>query len=393
MPTAVLRPRTAPTLRALTLAVATIAALTVPAVPSAATTASVPATVSATIDGFTERMRGDERELAARLDERVADAGGTVMDSPAGEAAGGAGIRASASVRTPIPFTSVSFELPDGAAGVHLRTKGPDGWSAWELLEVMDLEDGPDAGTREAAEAPDTVVTEMAWVGEATHLEIATPGDVAPAEVSAHLADTLGLSESPWDRVRRLLAPARDAIVPGRARPEVVSRSQWGADESWRRGSPARARVGQGVVHHTATSNGYSREDAPAIVRAIYHHHTQVLGWADLGYNLLVDRFGRVYEGRAGGLESGVVGAHARGHNTGTFGVAVIGDHEVQHPGEAAVDALKDVVAWQFDAYGIDPDGTHHGRSTLIGHRQVGQTACPGRYLQPRLDEIRRAAR
>jgi hypothetical protein len=393
MPTAAARTRSAPTLRTLTLAVATIAALTVPAAPSVATTTSVPPTVSATIDGFTERADGYERELATHLDERLAAVGGTVLDSPAGEAVRGLGVRASASVRTPIPFTSVSFELPDGAAGLHLRTKGPDGWSAWELLEVMDLEDGPDDGTREAADAVDTVVTEMAWVGEATHLEIATPGDVAPAEVAAHLADTLGLSESPWDRVRRLVAPARDAVEPGRSRPEVVSRSQWGADESWRRGSPARAQVGQGIVHHTATSNGYSREDAPAIVRSIYHHHTQVLGWADIGYNLLVDRFGRVYEGRAGGLESGVVGAHARGHNTGTFGVSVIGNHEVQRPTEAAVEALKDVVAWQFDAYGIDPEGSHHGRSTLIGHRQVGQTACPGRYLQPRLDEIRRAAR
>jgi hypothetical protein len=393
MPAAAARARSAPILRTLTLAVATVAALTVPAAPSMATAVSVPATVSATVDGFTERADGDERELEAHLAEQLDTATGTALDSPVGEAGRELGVRATASVRTPIPFTAVSFELPEGAAGVHLRTMGPEGWSAWEPLEAMDLEDGPDDGSPEAAGAADTAVTEMAWVGEATHLEIATPGDVAPAEVTAHLADTLGLSESPWDRVRRLLAPARDAVEPGRSRPEVVSRSQWGADESWRRGSPTRAQVGQGIVHHTATSNGYSREDAPAIVRAIYHHHTRVLGWADIGYNILVDRFGRVYEGRAGGLESGVVGAHARGHNTGTFGVAAIGNHDVQHPSEAAVDALKDVVAWQFDTYGIDPDGSHHGRSTLIGHLQVGQTACPGRYLQPRLDEIRRASR
>ncbi len=85
----------------------------------------------------------------------------------------------------------------------------------------------------------------------------------------------------------------------------IVTRAQWGADESLRRGSPSYATVKMAFVHHTDTGNDYTAADAPAIVRAIYAYHTQTLGWSDIGYDFLIDRFGTIYEGRYGGVARG----------------------------------------------------------------------------------------
>jgi uncharacterized protein with LGFP repeats len=94
----------------------------------------------------------------------------------------------------------------------------------------------------------------------------------------------------------------------------VISRREWGADprlgdECFEPvyGSSVRAVV----LHHTVNSNDYSRSDAPAIVRSILAYHTQGQGWCDIGYNFLVDRFGRIYQGRRGGVRLPVRGAHA----------------------------------------------------------------------------------
>ena len=108
--------------------------------------------------------------------------------------------------------------------------------------------------------------------------------------------------------------------------PQIVSRTSWKADEEIRRAPPRYAgAVYFAVVHHTAGSNTYSRAASPAIVRAIELYHVRGNGWNDIGYNFLVDRYGQVFEGRAGGIDRNVIGAHAEGFNTGSVGVAVIG--------------------------------------------------------------------
>jgi hypothetical protein len=133
------------------------------------------------------------------------------------------------------------------------------------------------------------------------------------------------------------------------------------------------------------------------VMRAMYRYHTQNLGWADLGYNIVVDQQGNVYEGRAGGLENGVIGAHARGYNTGSFGVSVIGNFDQIRPPRAAVNAVIDVIAWQSRVYGIDPEGSTDKmsggwRPAIVGHRDVGSTACPGQHFYPLLGEVREQA-
>jgi uncharacterized protein with LGFP repeats len=200
-----------------------------------------------------------------------------------------------------------------------------------------------------------------------------------------------------------LIEPAHHA-----PRPRIYGRQIWGADESWRRDIPYYSdTIVQAHVHHTASANGYTRAAVPGIIRGMYSYHTRTLGWNDLGYNFLIDRFGRVWEGRAGGIRAPVRGAHTLGFNDKSVGIAVIGNHQRARPSTYAVTALVRTIAWKLDLYGRAP-----GRMTTVvsegsdrypagtpvwlpvtdGHRDTNLTACPGGYLYAKLPAIRRRA-
>ena len=186
--------------------------------------------------------------------------------------------------------------------------------------------------------------------------------------------------------------------------PPIVPRSAWGADESIRVGAPQyAASVRYAVVHHTAGTNAYTRAQAPAIVRGIQLYHVKSNGWNDIGYNFLVDRFGTVYEGRYGGVDRNVVGAHAKGFNTGSVGVAVIGSFEGTSIPAAARSSLAALLAWRLDLAHVDPLSTLSVVSSgsdrfpagipvflraVSGHRDTGLTACPGDALYAQLGAI-----
>ena len=204
---------------------------------------------------------------------------------------------------------------------------------------------------------------------------------------------------SPVSRV-----PFRVVASPGV--PRLVARAAWQADEAIVKGKPSYAdTLRMAHVHHTAGTNTYTRLQAPAVVRAIQLYHVKGNGWNDIGYNALVDRFGTVYEGRAGGIDRNVVGAHARGFNTGSFGIAVMGDFRTVDPPAAAVDALVRTLAWRLDLAHVDPLSTFNGISSgnerfgvgipvflraISGHRDTGLTTCPGERLYARLGDIAR---
>ena len=188
-----------------------------------------------------------------------------------------------------------------------------------------------------------------------------------------------------------------------------MPRLSWGADESIRRGPPTYApAVRFAIVHHTAGRNDYSRAEAAAIVKGIQLFHVQGNGWNDIGYNFLVDRFGTIYEGRYGGIDRNVVGAHALGFNTGSVGIALLGTYGDTKPSAAAQDAIARLIAWRLDLAHVDPTsfltfisggseryatGIPVLLSAVSGHRDTGFTECPGNALYSRLGAIAASAR
>lgn len=293
----------------------------------------------------------------------------------------------------------VGFTVPD-TASVEFRTSS-DGraWGPWTETEV-NPDEGPDAGSAEGR----TGVKRMSapvWVGEAAHLQTRLQGPrsaARPEKVEAHLIDSSGLGRS-WgrrvlDRFRaawRGTPPQAQAMV---GRPDIITRSQWGADESLRRSAPSYApRIVMGFVHQTANSNSYTRDEADDVVRAIYAYHVRSNGWSDIGYNFLVDKFGRTYEGRYGGMDKPVIGAHAGGFNTGTFGVSLIGNFASTTPPKAMRGALRRLLAWKYDVHHVNVKGSTYYTSNgstryaagttvsmkrLSGHRDASATVCPG---------------
>ncbi len=239
------------------------------------------------------------------------------------------------------------------AVQVRLREKGA--WSDWRSLPPADG-GGPDAGTAEARGAragTDPLLTDGA---DGVQVQVTTTSGSAPAGLKVQTVDP---GTSAADGSAALASPA--AVGVG-ARPTIISRAEWGADESLRNCAPTylHSPLKAAVLHHTAGSNSYSAAGAAAEIRADYAYHTQSLGWCDLGYNFVVDRFGRIYEGRAGGVDQLVQGAHAIGVNGETFGVAALGNFDVAEP--PAVMTTRDHPAGRVEARPLRhrPPGRDH---------------------------------
>jgi hypothetical protein len=284
---------------------------------------------------------------------------------------------------------------------VEVRTRATGSWSAWQPMHY-DGDHGPDP----AAQAPSEVRsgTDAVVVGdvdavqvravttsgaplEGLALAVVDPGeDVAPHQASPAI-DTAEKSTSGLELSAKRGAP----------RPKIFSRAQWGADERLRDGSPSYGEIHAGFVHHTVNANDYRRAEVPEILRGIYAYHTQSRGWSDVGYNFLVDRFGRIWEGRAGGVRRPVVGAHTLGYNSDSFAMSAIGNFETVRPTRALVNAYARLMAWKLGRHGINAADTRvfvtdRYFQAINGHRDAGSTACPGRYLYEALPKIRRNA-
>lgn len=288
------------------------------------------------------------------------------------------------------PFGLLGVAMPAAPAGeVLARVHRADGWSEWHDLHVH-LDSGPDEA------ASDSVTTEPWWVGVADGYEVRVPPGLAPVEV-------LLVRE---DRHRWV---ATDTTEPADATPDkppINRRSAWAA-------RPLRGEIvvaddlKVGFVHHTVSTNSYGPAEVPSMLRSIQVYHQDGNGWTDIGYNFLVDRFGRTWEGHDGGMDLPVVGGHAKGFNTGSVGVAVLGDFTSTPPTNAAVDAVGRVIGWKLTIHGIDPrtrvdfatfgneryaPGTVVNLPRVLGHRDTGMTSCPGALLYSRLGDIRAVA-
>lgn len=147
-------------------------------------------------------------------------------------------------------------------------------------------------------------------------------------------------------------------------------------------------------MHHTAGTNNYTAAEAPSILRGIYAYHVRDRGWCDVGYNFLVDKYGTIYEGRHGGVESPVHGAHATNWNTDSVGVSVMMNSSLAVQSSAAMNSVANVVAWKLAGNYRDPLST----VTLAGkninriarHGDVMNTACPGTNMTAYFPTLRK---
>lgn len=291
-------------------------------------------------------------------------------------------------------FSTVGVTWQPSATSPHLdvqvRTRTRGAWTRWVDLEGQ-TDDAADSTSADAVRAGVRSGTRPEYVGpsDGVQVRVAVASGPVPRGLRVDLVDP---GTSPAD-----VAPARPRDVAEAAEPQpaVVTRAQWGADESIRTcfagytGSPKVA-----FVHHTDSTNAYAPSESAAAVRGFYAYHVKSNGWCDIGYNYLVDRYGTVFEGRYGGLDKAVLGAHTAGFNTNSFGVAMIGDFGTTLPPEALRTSLARLIAWRLGLAGADPLGTAsltaQGTgsrfaagtpvrfSVVSGHRDAVSTSCPG---------------
>jgi hypothetical protein len=285
------------------------------------------------------------------------------------------------------------------------RVRESGKWTSWSGVTASDA--APDPGTPDARSGSRGATDPIVAVN-ANGLQIwAETSSGRLSGIKAVLidpgADAVGANATN--------ASFQTAAVTAPSQPSIVSRAGWGANESLKACSPDYSNsVVSAAVHHTASTNAYAAGDVAGIIRGIYSYHTRApsaggQGWCDIGYNFLVDRFGRIFEGRAGGITSTVVGAHTGGFNTGTIGVSAIGNYATAAAPPAMVESISRLIAWKFSVHHIlagtsvrmvsaggeskYPAGTAVTFPTIYGHRNAGLTTCPGQHLYDLLPAIR----
>ena len=145
------------------------------------------------------------------------------------------------------------------------------------------------------------------------------------------------------------------------------------------------------VVHHTAIENTGDDRDSEERMRALYEMHANSRGWGDIGYHYVVADDGSIFEGKAGG--DYVVGGHVYCGNVGTLGIALMGNFDVEKPTQAQMRSLQWLLITLAKRYHINPDGVtaFHGKEmpTIVGHKNLLSTDCPGYYVAETLHQIR----
>jgi hypothetical protein len=292
------------------------------------------------------------------------------------------------SQRAPMRFDMVGLHWR-GSGTVWFRTRSLTGvWSRWQPAQP-EAEDLPDRGTGEAEPRRGWKLGNPYWTDASEAIEYRVRGNVT--RLRAFFVQSAPDS-----------TPLRVAARAGQ--PAIIRRSQWGADESIVRAAPSYARRARfAVVHHTAGTNSYTAAQSAAIVRGIQRYHVLANGWNDIGYNFLVDKYGQVFEGRGGGIDRNVVGAHAQGFNTGSTGVSLLGTYSASRITAVARSALVKLLAWRLDVAHVDPlsrltwisagnpeypAGTPVRLRAVSGHRDTGPTSCPGTALYGQLPGI-----
>ena len=304
--------------------------------------------------------------------------------------------RTTAVLRAPARFDLLGVRGGDRVSlGLEVRVRRAargGAWSPWVPLGAGHHH-RPDTGT--GAHASDPV-----WAGGADELQLRAarrPAGVLEVRFVAVPA-----------AARRRVAPAARAAQAG-APPAIIPRAAWGGDGVTPRAAPDFGDVQVAFVHHTVSANDYAPEDSAGVVLAMAKYHRDTNGWNDLGYNFVVDKYGQVFEGRAGGIDQAVIGAQAQGYNSHSTGIANIGTFTDVGQTDAALDAMAKLIAWKLPLHGAPvtgqivltsgggdlnryKSGTPVTLQRISGHRDGDATECPGTALYAQLPELRRRA-
>lgn len=294
---------------------------------------------------------------------------------------------------------------PDGINGTELIYHEPTHKVQVSTANVDYF--GAEEGTE--VDLPDT----EAPTAEAPAPAAEAPSDAAPApvnydEIKPVAESTTGLNAVFIDGNAEEggIAPVQYSDAYGM--PKVVSRAGWGAGNkncSKDYAEPVTAIT----IHHTAGSNNYTKAQSAAQMRGYWNYHANTLGWCDIGYHALVDKYGTIYEGRAGGMNRGVIGAHAGGFNSNTWAISMMGNYTSTTPSQAMLKSVGDLAGWRASVAGFDPLGsnTHYSEGSsytfvpygqaktlpnIFAHRDVGTTTCPGDAAYAQMGTIRSIA-
>src|SRR4051794_17589012 len=291
-----------------------------------------------------------------------------------------------------------------GRVEVRVRSRG-SAWSAWIPLAAHG-DHAPDTGTGERASDP-------VWTGGSDELQLRLarpPREALRVHfVAVPAAARRRAAAGARAHGRRTARAAQAGGVQPGSPPPIVPRDAWGAAAVPPRSAPSYGAVQAGFVHHTVTANEYAPQDSPAIVLGIAKYHRDTNGWKDIGYNFLVDKYGQVFEGRAGGVDQAVVGAHAQGYNAQSTSVAQLGTFTAEAITPQALEATAQLLGWKLSLHGVPAVGTIALRSgggslnrypagtpvtvnRICGHRDGDATSCPGDVLYAQLPALRSRA-
>ncbi len=279
---------------------------------------------------------------------------------------------------------------------IQLRTRRRGGhWGPWAQASV--LGHGPDEPARSKPMIGDGI-----WTGPADFVELRASQPLSGVRLHFVRVPSLPQAEV------AALPLAQPVLTAGPGQPPIIARQAWAHGHAPPAVPPLYGAIRLAFVHHTENPNGYSAGEVPAILHAIYQFHRYSRGWDDIGYNFVIDLFGRIWEARKGGIDEPVVGAQAGGYNAESTGVAILGTFSSVLPSAAAIGALQNLLAWKLSLHGVPTDGrttvrvnpadafytpfkpgAHVSLPRVAGHRDGDSTSCPGDALYGQLPAIR----
>ncbi len=296
------------------------------------------------------------------------------------------------------PIDAISFGMTGSAKGLEMSYRKNGKWSAWESIII---DDDVDPGLRETdmrmlPAGTDAIRTRGADAYQPHPIRVSSePAHFQTAALTAATGKRI-LSRSDWGADESLLTEAATTGSPSSSsapteqqkgdnasatpsvREQECIKAQRGYPDEFTTGSTTSTNPGGKtyrwpiqyskdvrllVVHHTALLVSGDTRSGAERMRALYAYHANSRGWGDIGYNYVIDEQGQIYEGRTGGRYA--VGGHAYCNNVGTIGISLMGNFELEQPSQEQAKSLQWLLRDLADTYGLDTSKpvTHHGKT------------------------------